>query len=189
MSGRGSNLQALIDAQGRGELGGGRIAIVFSNVESAPGLERARRAGIPVAFRDHRGRAREAFDAEVADILMAHSVELVCLAGYMRLLSPGFVQQFPNRILNIHPSLLPKFPGVRVHEQVLAAGETESGATVHFLTAELDAGPVIGQAKVPVLPGDTVETLSARVLEAEHTLYPEALRLVAEGRVRFPANP
>ena len=144
ISGRGSNLQALIDAGRRSELGG-EIAVVFSNVETAPGLERARRAGIPVAFRDHRGRAREAFDAEVVGILRAHGVELVCLAGYMRLLSPAFVRAFPGRVLNVHPALLPAFPGLHAQRQALAHGVKVAGATVHVVTDELDAGPILAQ--------------------------------------------
>lgn len=183
ISGRGSNLQALIDAWRRGELGG-EIAVVLSNVETAVGLERARRAGIPVAFRDHRGRAREEFDAELVRILRAHGVELVCLAGYMRLLSPGFVRAFPGRILNIHPALLPAFPGLHAQRQALEHGVKLSGATVHLVTEELDAGPILAQEAVPVLEGDSEESLAARILEAEHRLYPRAVRAVLEGRVR-----
>lgn len=184
ISGRGSNLQALIDASRRLELGG-EIAVVFSNVESAPGLERARRAGIPVAFRDHRGRAREAFDAEVVGILRAHGVELVCLAGYMRLLSPGFVRAFPGRILNVHPALLPAFPGLHAQRQALEHGVKLAGATVHVVTEELDAGPILAQEAVPVLEGDDEERLAARILEAEHRIYPRAVRAMLEGRVRL----
>jgi phosphoribosylglycinamide formyltransferase-1 len=184
ISGRGSNLQALIDAARRGELGG-EIAVVFSNVESAPGLERARRAGIPVAFRDHRGRAREAFDAEVVGILRAHGVELVCLAGYMRLLSPAFVRSFPGRILNVHPALLPAFPGLHAQRQALEHGVKLAGATVHVVTDELDAGPILAQEAVSVLEGDDEERLAARILEAEHRIYPRAVRAMLEGRVRL----
>ncbi|HKZ31549.1 MAG TPA: phosphoribosylglycinamide formyltransferase [Vicinamibacteria bacterium] len=182
ISGRGSNLQALIDALKRGELGGA-IGVVFSNVETAPGLERARRAGIPVAFRDHRGRTREAFDAEVVSILQAHGVELVCLAGYMRLLSPGFVRAFPGRILNVHPALLPAFPGLHAQRQALEHGVKLSGATVHLVTEDLDLGPIVAQEAVAVLEGDTEETLAARILEAEHRIYPRAVRAMLEGRV------
>jgi phosphoribosylglycinamide formyltransferase-1 len=132
--------------------------------------------------------SREAFDAEIDRALRDADVALVCEAGFMRIHSAWFAEQWAGRILNIHPSLLPKFPGIRVHEQVLAAGETESGATVHYLTADLDSGPIVAQAKVPVLPVDTPDTLAARVLEAEHKLYPEALALVAEGRVRLENN-
>lgn len=184
ISGRGSNLQALIDASRRSELGG-EIAVVFSNVETAPGLERARRAGIPVAFRDHRGRAREAFDAEVVGILRAHGVGLVCLAGYMRLLSPAFVQAFPGRVLNVHPALLPAFPGLHAQRQALAHGVKVAGATVHVVTEELDAGPILAQEAVPVLEGDDEASLAARILEAEHRIYPRAVRAMLEGRVRL----
>jgi phosphoribosylglycinamide formyltransferase-1 len=182
VSGRGSNLQALIDASKRGELGGA-IGVVFSNVETAPGLERARRAGIPVAFRDHRGRTREAFDAEVVSILHAHGVELVCLAGYMRLLSPVFLRAFPGRILNVHPALLPAFPGKGAQRQALEHGVKVSGATLHLVNEDLDAGPILAQEAVAVLEGDTEETLAARILEAEHRIYPRAVRAMLEGRV------
>jgi len=183
ISGRGSNLQALIDASRRGELGGGRIGIVFSNIEDAPGLERARNAGIPVAFRDHRGRSREAYDAEVAEILQAHAVDLVCLAGYMRLLSPAFVRRFPGRILNVHPALLPAFPGLHAQRQALEHGVGVSGATVHIVDEGLDLGPIVAQEAVPVLGDDTEETLAARILEAEHRIYPRAVRAMLEGRL------
>jgi len=183
ISGRGSNLQALIDASRRGELGGGTIGVVFSNVEDAAGLERARRAGIPVAFRDHRGRSREAFDAEVVGILHAHGVELVCLAGYMRLLSPAFVRALSGRILNVHPALLPAFPGLHAQAQALEHGVKVSGATVHLVTEDLDLGPIVAQEAVAVLEGDTLETLAARILEAEHRIYPRAVRAMLEGRL------
>ena len=183
ISGRGSNLQALIDAQQRGELGGGRIGVVFSNVESAHGLERARRAGIPVAFRDHRGVPREAFDGEVAEILKAHGVELVCLAGYMRLLSPVLLRAFPGRILNVHPALLPAFPGVKAQRQALEHGVKLSGATVHLVDENLDAGPIVAQEAVRVLSSDTEDSLAARILEAEHRIYPRAVRALLEGRL------
>jgi len=183
ISGRGSNLQALIEAQLRGELGG-EIALVFSNVTSAAGLEHARRAGIPVACRDHHGRKREEFDAEVVGLLQQHGVELVCLAGYMRLLSPLFVRAFPDRILNIHPALLPAFPGQDAQRQALEHGVRVSGATVHLVDEGLDSGPIVVQEAVPVLSGDTVESLSARILETEHRIYPRAVRLMLEGRCR-----
>ncbi len=181
ISGRGSNLQALIDAQQRGELGG-EIAVVVSNVESAAGLERARRAGIPVAVRDHRGRAREEFDAEMAQVLAAHGVELVCLAGYMRLLSAGFVRRFAGRILNVHPALLPAFPGLHAQRQALEYGVKVSGATVHLVNEGLDSGPILLQEAVVVRGGDSEQTLAERILEAEHRLYPRAVRLMLEGR-------
>ncbi len=183
ISGRGSNLQALIDASRRGELGGGRIGIVFSNVEDAAGLERARGAGIPVAFRDHRGRSRAAFDAEVAEILQAHAVDLVCLAGYMRLLSAAFVRRFAGRILNVHPALLPAFPGLHAQRQALEHGVKLSGATVHLVDGGLDSGPIVAQEAVPVLAFDTEETLAARIIEAEHRIYPRAVRAMLEGRL------
>jgi phosphoribosylglycinamide formyltransferase-1 len=183
ISGRGSNLQALIEASRRGELGPGTIGVVFSNVEDAAGLERARRAGIPVAFRDHRGRSREAFDAEVVGMLHAHGVELVCLAGYMRLLSPAFVGGFPGRILNVHPALLPAFPGLHAQRQALEHGVKVSGATVHLVDEHLDQGPIVAQEAVSVLEDDSEETLSARILEAEHRIYARAVRAMLEGRV------
>jgi phosphoribosylglycinamide formyltransferase-1 len=181
ISGRGSNLQALIDAERQGELGG-EIAVVFSNVESAAGLERARRAGIPVAVRDHRGRRREEFDAELAELLAAHGVELVCLAGYMRLLSPGFIRRYAGRILNVHPALLPAFPGLHAQRQALEYGVKVSGATVHLVDEGLDSGPIVMQEAVAVHAGDSEATLSARILEAEHRIYPRAVRALLEGR-------
>jgi phosphoribosylglycinamide formyltransferase-1 len=183
VSGRGSNLQALIDASRRGALGG-EIAVVVSNVESAPGLERAREAGIPAVFRDHRGKKREAFDAEIVEILKAHHVDLVCLAGFMRLLSPAFVRAFPGRIVNVHPALLPAFPGKDAQRQAWEHGAKVSGATVHLVDEGLDSGPIVAQEAVPVLSSDTAETLAARILEAEHRLYPRAVRLLLEGRCR-----
>jgi phosphoribosylglycinamide formyltransferase-1 len=183
ISGRGSNLQALIDAQQRGELGG-EIAIVVSNVETAAGLERARRAGIPVVVRDHRGREREDFDAELVRVLRDHGVELVCLAGFMRLLSPVFIRAFAGRVLNVHPALLPAFPGLDAQRQALEHGVKVSGATVHLVDEGLDSGPIVAQEAVPVRSEDTAETLAARILEAEHRIYPRAVRLLLEGRCR-----
>ena len=183
ISGRGSNLQALIDAQARGELGG-TIAIVVSNVESAAGLERARRAGIPTVVRDHRGRTREEFDAEIVSVLRDHAVELVCLAGFMRLLSPVLVRAFPGRILNIHPALLPAFPGLDAQRQAFEHGVKVSGATVHLVDEGLDSGAIVAQEAVAVRSDDTPESLSARILEAEHRLYPRAVRLLLEDRCR-----
>lgn len=183
VSGRGSNLQALIDAARRGDLGG-EIAVVVSNVEAALGLERARQAGIPAVFRDHRGKRREAFDEEIVAILRAHQVDLVCLAGFMRLLSPAFVRAFAGRIVNVHPALLPAFPGLDAQRQAWEHGVKVSGATVHLVDEGLDSGPIVAQEAVPVLPGDTAETLAARILEAEHRLYPRAVRLLLEGRCR-----
>ncbi len=183
LSGRGSNLQALIDAARRGELGGA-IAVVVSNVETARGLARARAAGIPAVFRDHRGKKREAYDAEIVEILHAHHVDLVCLAGFMRLLSPVFVRAFPGRIVNIHPALLPAFPGLDAQRQAFEHGVKVSGATVHFVDEGLDSGPIVAQEAVGVLSSDTPDTLAARILEAEHRLYPRAARLLLEGRCR-----
>jgi len=183
VSGRGSNLQALIDASRRGELGG-EVAVVVSNVESALGLERAREAGIPAVFRDHRGRKREDFDAEIVGILRAHGVEVVCLAGFMRLLSPVFIGAFAGRILNIHPALLPAFPGLDAQRQAWEHGAKVSGATVHLVDEGLDSGPIVAQEPVRVLSKDTPETLAARILEAEHRLYPRAVRLLLDGRCR-----
>jgi phosphoribosylglycinamide formyltransferase-1 len=183
VSGRGSNLQALIEASRRGELGG-EVGVVVSNVETAPALERAREAGIPAVFRDHRGKKREDFDAEVVEILRAHDVEVVCLAGFMRLLSPVFVRAFPGHVLNIHPALLPAFPGLDAQRQAWDHGAKVSGATVHLVDEGLDSGPIVAQEAVPVLSTDTPETLAARILEVEHRLYPRAARLVLEGRCR-----
>ena len=184
ISGRGSNLQALIDAQKRGELGG-EIAVVVSNVEDAPGLERARGAGIPTVVRDHRGRKREQYDAEVVATLRDHGVELVCLAGFMRLLSPVFVRAYPGRILNVHPALLPAFPGLDAQRQAFEHGVKVSGATVHLVDERLDSGAIVAQEAVPVRSDDTAESLAGRILEAEHRIYPQAVRLLLEGRCRI----
>jgi phosphoribosylglycinamide formyltransferase-1 len=187
ISGRGSNLKSLIDACAAPDFPA-QIVLVISNVETAGGLQFARDAGIATRVIPHKPfPSREEFDAEIDKALRAADVALVCEAGFMRIHSEWFARRWEGRILNIHPSLLPLFKGTKVHEQALAAGVTESGATVHFLMPELDSGPIIAQRKVPVLPGDTVETLSARVLEAEHVLYPEALRMVADGRAKLPA--
>ena len=183
ISGRGSNLQALIDAGTRGELGG-EVAVVVSNVADAPGLERARGAAVPTVVLDHRGRKREDYDAEVVSILQEHGVELVCLAGFMRLLSPTFVRAFPGRILNIHPALLPAFPGLQAQRQAFEYGVKVSGATVHLVDEGLDSGPIVAQEAVPVRSGDTAESLAVRILEVEHRLYPRAVRLLLEGRSR-----
>jgi phosphoribosylglycinamide formyltransferase-1 len=184
VSGRGSNLQALIDAARAGALGG-EVAVVISNVDSAPALERAGKAGIPALFRDHRGRAREAFDAELAEILHAHAVDLVCLGGYMRLLSAGFIRAFPGRVVNVHPSLLPAFPGREAQRQAWEHGVKVTGATVHLVDEGLDSGPILLQEAVPVLASDSVEDLSARILLAEHRIYPRAVKVLLEGRYRM----
>ena len=183
ISGRGSNLRALIEAQERGELGG-RIVVVVSNVDKAPGLEHARRAGIPTVVCDHRGKSREDFDAGLVAVLREHGVELVCLAGFMRLLSPLFVRAFPGRVLNVHPALLPSFPGLDAQRQAFEHGVKVSGATVHIVDEALDAGPIVAQEAVPVLTGDTADSLAERILEVEHRLYPRAVRLILEGRYR-----
>jgi phosphoribosylglycinamide formyltransferase-1 len=183
LSGRGSNLQALVDAARRGELGG-EIAVVVSNVETARGLDRARAAGIPAVFRDHRGKTREAYDAEIVEILRAHQVDLVCLAGFMRLVSAVLLRAFPGRIVNIHPALLPAFPGLAAQRQALDHGVKVSGATVHLVDEGLDSGPIVAQEAVSVLSSDTPESLAGRILEAEHRLYPRAVRLLLEGRCR-----
>jgi phosphoribosylglycinamide formyltransferase-1 len=183
ISGRGTNLQALIDAAAGGRLGG-RIAVVISNVEDAQGLERARKAGIPACFRDHRGRPRDEFDQQLVALLREHAVDLVCLAGYMRLLSPAFIRAFAGRILNVHPSLLPAFPGLEAQRQAWEHGVKVSGATVHLVDESLDAGPIVLQEAVPVLASDEAEGLAARILEAEHRIYPRAVRAMLEGRCR-----
>lgn len=184
VSGRGSNLQALLDAARREDLGG-EVAVVVSNVEGAFGLERARQAGIPAVFRDHRGQKRESYDAGIVEILRAHQVDLVCLAGFMRLLSPVFVRAFPGRIVNIHPALLPAFPGLDAQRQAWEHGAKVSGATVHLVDEGLDSGPIVAQEAVSVLSSDTAQTLADRILEAEHRLYPRAVRILLEGRYRI----
>lgn len=183
ISGRGSNLQALIEACAAPGFPA-QIAAVISNRPGAGGLEHAAKAGIPNFVIDHKAfQAREPFERAMDDQLRAHGVELVCNAGFMRLLTDWFVRAWWNKVINIHPSLLPAFPGLHVHEQALAAGVRLSGCTVHFVRTDMDAGPIIGQAAVPVLSGDTPETLAARVLTAEHRLYPRVVRLIAEGRI------
>ena len=185
ISGRGSNLQALIAAIERGALDA-RIAVVISNRADAGGLDLARNAGIDTLVINHREFAtRDDFDARVAQELLERGVGLVCLAGFMRLVGARLLDEFPNAVLNIHPSLLPAFPGVDAQQQALRHGAKVSGATVHLVTGELDAGPIVVQACVPVLETDTVATLSARILAEEHRLYPEAVRIVLGGRWRI----
>jgi phosphoribosylglycinamide formyltransferase-1 len=185
ISGRGSNLQAIIDAIAARQLRA-TIAIVISNVIGAPGLHRARRAGVTICEMPHKNwPSRAAYDAALVEILRAQRVDLVCLAGFMRLLTPTLLDAFPDRVLNVHPSLLPAFPGVDAQRQALDHGVKISGATVHLVTRELDAGPIIRQSAVPVLPDDTVDSLSARILVEEHRLYPEAIALVLGGRWRI----
>jgi phosphoribosylglycinamide formyltransferase 1 len=177
ISGRGSNLQAIIDAVGDGRLDA-EIAVVISNRPDAAGLERARKAGIETLVLPHKPYAdRVAYDIALASALKARGVRLVCLAGFMRLLGPAFIDEFPNAVLNIHPSLLPAFPGLDAQRQALEHGVAVTGATVHLVTADLDAGPILLQAAVEVKDTDTVETLSSRILEQEHRIYPAAVAL------------
>ena len=182
ISGRGSNMVALADAVGEGRVPGARVCLVLSDQPQAAGLERARERGIETAVVERRGRTREEHEREVADCLRAAGVELVCLAGYMRLLSPRFVEEFRGRLLNIHPSLLPAFPGLDAQRQAIEHGVKVSGCTVHFVDETLDGGPIITQRVVPVLDTDTPDTLSARILREEHRAYAEALALVCSGR-------
>jgi len=184
ISGRGSNLQALIDAQRAGTLGGA-IAVVVSNVDGVPGLARARAARIPALCCPQAGRTREDHDRALVAVLREHDVDLVCLAGYMRLLSPVFLEAFSGRILNVHPSLLPAFPGRDAQRQAWEHGVKVSGATVHFVEAALDSGPIVLQEAVPVLDGDTPESLEARILEAEHRVYSRAISLYFSGSLRI----
>ena len=185
ISGRGSNLQAIIDAVADGVLDA-HIAVVIANREGAPGLERARRAGIATHTLRHTDYdSREAFDQAVVEELERRDVGLVCLAGFMRLLSPAFIRAFPDAILNIHPSLLPSFPGLDAQRQAWEYGVAVSGATVHIVTPELDSGPIVRQAAVPVREGDTPESLAARILAVEHRIYPEAIRAVLDGGWRI----
>jgi phosphoribosylglycinamide formyltransferase-1 len=176
-------MEALLDAIDDGRVPA-RAGLVVSNVETARGLERARERGVETVVLDHRGRTREEHDARVLAELERHGVGLVCLAGYMRLLSPLFVRTYRNRVINIHPSLLPAFPGLHAQRQAIEYGAKVSGCTVHFVDEELDHGPIILQHTVPVAPDDTEETLSARILAEEHRAYPEAVRLVVSGLVR-----
>jgi phosphoribosylglycinamide formyltransferase-1 len=183
VSGRGSNLQALIGAAREGRLGG-EVAVVVSNVADAPALDKARSAGVPAFVSDHRGRPREDHDRAVLRILQDHGAELVCLAGYMRLLSAPFLSALPHRVVNIHPSLLPAFPGLDAQRQAWEHGVKVAGATVHLVEEALDAGPIVMQEAVSVQAGDTPDGLAARILEAEHRLYPRAVRLLLGGRWR-----
>ncbi len=188
ISGRGTNLQALIDAA-QDPTYPVEIAVVISNRPGAKGLERAEAAGIPAITIDHKAYdSREAFEAEVQKTLETHGAELVTTPGFMRILTNSFVAKWPGRIVNIHPSLLPSFPGVHVHEQALAAGVKISGCTVHFAVPQVDAGPIIGQAAVPVHEDDTPDTLAARILKVEHKLLPLCIRLIAEGRVSIEGD-
>jgi len=185
ISGRGSNLQAIIDAISDGRLRA-EIAVVISNVRGARGLARADAAGIPTAVLPHSQWAtRHEYDTALAEMLRQQKADLVCLAGFMRVLGPAFIDAFPNRILNIHPSLLPSFPGLDAQRQAFEHGVQVTGVTVHFVDAQLDAGPIVMQTAVPVLPADTLDTLAARILSEEHRAYPEAIRRVLEGGWRI----
>jgi len=185
ISGRGSNLQALLDAAASPDFPA-EIVCVISNRPGAGWLARAESSGVTALTVDHKAFAtREAFEDALHGALSDQGVELVCLAGFMRLLTPGFVNRWTGRMINIHPSLLPAFKGVDTHQRALDAGVKLTGASVHFVSAEMDAGPIIGQAAIPVLPGDNAEALAARVLAAEHQLYPECLRQIASGQARL----
>jgi phosphoribosylglycinamide formyltransferase 1 len=185
LSGRGSNFEALAASVDAGRIPNAEIAIVLSNREDAPGLDRARARRIPAVGIASKGLEREAFDRQILALLQEKKVDLVCLAGYLRLLSPHFVRAFPDRILNIHPSLLPAFPGLEAQRQALEHGVKFTGATVHFVDEQLDAGRIIVQAAVPIEDTDTVDTLSARILREEHRIYTEAVNIVLEGRYRI----
>jgi phosphoribosylglycinamide formyltransferase-1 len=181
LSGRGSNFTAIADSIAAGRIANAAIAVVISNRADAAGLATARHRGLNALVIPSKGRPREQHDREVVAALVEHKVDLVCLAGYMRLLSPWFVQQFPHRILNIHPSLLPAFPGLEAQEQAFAYGVRVAGCTVHFVDEELDHGAIIVQKAVPVLDTDDEHTLAARILQQEHIAYTEAIRIVLEG--------
>jgi phosphoribosylglycinamide formyltransferase 1 len=182
LSGRGSNFVAIADSIAAGRIPDARIAVVISNRGNAPGIETARRRGLDGLVISSKGKPREEHDREVVTALIEHKVDLICLAGYMRLLSPWFVRQFPRKILNIHPSLLPSFPGLEAQQQAFAYGVRVSGCTVHFVDEELDHGPIIVQKTVPVVDSDDEHTLAARILEQEHIAYSEAIRIVLEGK-------
>jgi phosphoribosylglycinamide formyltransferase-1 len=186
ISGRGSNMTALIEAT-RDPAFPAEIVLVVSNRPDAAGLQRAAAAGIATAIVDHKayGKDREAFERALQDVLLTHKIEIVCLAGFMRLLTPWFVAQWQDRMLNIHPALLPAFKGLDTHRRAIEAGAKEHGATVHFVVPEMDSGPIIAQGRVPVLPDDSEAALAARVLAVEHRIYPLALKLVASDRVRI----
>lgn len=182
LSGRGSNLEAISKNVASGKIENARIAIVISNRSDAGGIATAQRLGLETAIILSKGKSREEHDREMVATLRQHHVDLVCLAGYMRLLSPWFVKQFPQRILNIHPSLLPAFPGLEAQQQAFAYGVKIAGCTVHFVDEELDHGPIIVQKAVPVLESDDEHTLSARILEQEHIAYSEAINMVLSGK-------
>ena len=185
LSGRGSNFEALADSVVSGRIPNAEIALVLSNREAAAGIDRAKARGLTTRIIPSKGLEREAYDRLVVAALNEARVDLVCLAGYMRLLSPYFVSAFPQRILNIHPSLLPSFPGLEAQKQALDYGVKFAGCTVHFVDENLDAGPIILQSVVPVEDGDTEETLSARILKEEHRIYSEAVKIVLEGKYKI----
>jgi phosphoribosylglycinamide formyltransferase-1 len=185
LSGRGSNFEALADSVTAGRIPNAEMAVVISNREGAPGIERAQQRGIATKVIPSKGLEREAYDRQVVAVLAAHKVDLVCLAGYMRLLSPYFVASFPQRILNIHPSLLPSFPGLESQRQALEYGVKFAGCTVHFVDENRDAGPIVLQAAVPVRDDDSEASLSARILAEEHKIYTEAVKLVLEAKYKI----
>jgi phosphoribosylglycinamide formyltransferase 1 len=185
LSGRGSNFLALAESVAAGRIPDAEIAMVVSNREGAPGIEKAKERGIASRVIPSKGLEREAYDRQVVAVLNEHNVDLVCLAGYMRLLSPYFVAAFPNRILNIHPSLLPSFPGLESQRQALEYGVKFAGCTVHFVDENLDAGPIVLQAVIPVRDEDTEAMLSERILAEEHRIYSEAVRIVLEGKYKI----
>jgi phosphoribosylglycinamide formyltransferase 1 len=188
ISGRGSNMIALADAVDEGRVPNAEISVVISDKPDAAGLRLARQRGLNTLTIERRGRTREEHDREIVAALKECEVDFICLAGYMRLLTPYFINAYPNHILNIHPSLLPAFPGLEAQKQALEQGVESTGCTVHFVDETLDGGPVIVQKRVPVLNGDTEESLSARILEQEHQLYPEALALVVSGKFEIAAS-
>jgi phosphoribosylglycinamide formyltransferase-1 len=185
LSGRGSNFVALADSVAAGRIPDTEIAIVVSNREGAAGIDKAKDRGIPTRVIPSKGLEREPYDRQVVAVLREHGVDLICLAGYMRLLAPYFVASFPNRILNIHPSLLPSFPGLESQRQALEYGVKIAGCTVHFVDENLDAGPIVLQAAIPVHDEDTEATLSERILVEEHRIYSEAVRIVLEGKFKI----
>jgi phosphoribosylglycinamide formyltransferase 1 len=185
LSGRGSNFEALAESVVAGRIPNAEMAIVVSNREGAPGIQRAEARGIKTRVIPSKGLEREAYDRQAVAVLHEHKVDLICLAGYMRLLSPYFVATFPNRILNIHPSLLPSFPGLESQRQALEYGVKFAGCTVHFVDENMDAGPIVLQAVVPVLDQDTEATLSETILKEEHRIYSEAVRIVLEGKYKI----
>ena len=185
LSGRGSNFEALAESVAAGRIPNAEIAIVISNQPNAAGLQKAETRGIPARMILSKGLQREAYDRQVVAVLQEYKVDLICLAGYMRLLSPYFVSSFPQKILNIHPSFLPSFPGLESQKQALDHGVKFAGCTVHFVDENLDAGPIILQAVVPVLDADDEHTLSERILKEEHRIYSEAVKMILEGKCRI----